>query len=278
VCYLGTATYDALPAEAAQTARLAEAGCSIRALRLLGSPAPSAEAIAGALRSADIILVSGGNSLFMLDTWRKLGVDAELRRAAARGAVFGGGSAGLGWVFEGVHSDSADPATFRAAASAAPETAAAGAGSPASSWAYIRVPALGLLPGLAVPHFDQVQSNGIPRELDARAMLRRHSAELMVCVDHWAALRLDGSGGFAVLALPGKFRAGQAAEAGEGRAPGVRLLSVPAAQQQQQGEEAPQLLEQELPQQGSLSEWLRPASGPITEDPGVEACRRANPA
>lgn len=46
-----------------------------------------------------------------------------------------------------------------------------------SPWEYVRVPCLGLLPGLVCPHYDRVQSNGVLRATDFQGMLKRHSGE-----------------------------------------------------------------------------------------------------
>jgi dipeptidase E len=54
------------------------------------------------------------------------------------------------------------------------------------------VPCLGFLPGLVCPHHDKVQSNGVLRAIDFDAMLLRHAGEQGICIDHWAALCVDG--------------------------------------------------------------------------------------
>ncbi len=260
VLYLGTATYDDSGKMEAQTAPLRAAGCEITSLALCptatdSAPAPtSAESAAAAFAAAQVILVSGGNSLYMIDLWKTLGVDALIRAAVARGAIFCGGSAGLGFLFTGIHSDSADPATFRAPAPP---------GADASSWQYIRVPALEILPGLCCPHYDQVQSNGVLRAVDAAEMLKRHRGERMLCVDHWAALKVEGGGKFSVLSLPGKQRS---PEVGGGE-PRVAIIDVT---------EGGALQEQVLPRAGQLQDWLRRAAA-VTQDPAVEQCRRDNP-
>jgi dipeptidase E len=43
-----------------------------------------------------------------------------------------------------------------------------------TSWEYVRVEALGILPGLVCPHFDKTQSNGVLRAADFDAMLKRY--------------------------------------------------------------------------------------------------------
>jgi dipeptidase E len=107
--------------------------------------------------------------------WHAVGLTPLLTAAAARGAVLTGGSAGAICWFDGGHSDSGDKESFKEQmiaaaaatttattttttkttteetggdsggdeASAAPLTAA-----DAKEWQYIRVPALGLFPGL----------------------------------------------------------------------------------------------------------------------------------
>jgi hypothetical protein len=146
----------------------------------LSTPPPAA--VGAAFSAADIIIVSGGNTLYAVDRWRQLGVDAALRAALERGAVLAGGSAGAICWFDGGHSDSMDPDTYRvpmlAAAAAAQEgaTAAAPAAGAAKAWQYIRIDGLGFLPGLVCPHHDRVQSNGVPRATDFDAMLLRHGA------------------------------------------------------------------------------------------------------
>jgi hypothetical protein len=42
-----------------------------------------------------------------------------------------------------------------------------------TSWEYVRVEALAVLPGLLCPHFDKTQSNGVLRATDFDAMLKR---------------------------------------------------------------------------------------------------------
>jgi dipeptidase E len=70
-------------------------------------------------------------------------------------------------------------------------------------WSYIRVEGLGILPGLVCPHFDRIQSNGVPRLVDFDSMMKRHSMELGLGIDHFAALEINGED-FRVLSLPGE--------------------------------------------------------------------------
>jgi dipeptidase E len=234
-----------------QTKQLAALGCEVRSLELSGArgPPPPAAACIAEIAAADVIIISGGNSLFMLDAWKKLGVDALLRGAAARGCVFGGGSAGLGWIFDALHSDSADTSTYLRSV------------ADGNEWRYIRVPALGLLPGLCVPHYDTTQSNGVPRAMDVEPMLLR-TREAFIGVDNWAALRI-ADGGFEVLSVPGKQRA-----CGEGAPPYVWLGRV----------EAGAVVVRPAPARGALAELGGGGGGPAAaDDADVARCRAENP-
>ena len=102
---------------------------------------------------------------------------APLRRAMERGAVMCGGSAGAICWFDGGHSDSFDPDTFRGpmlagAVDGGAEAAGGADGGEKKPWEYIRVSGLGWLPGLVCPHHDRTQSNGVPRAADFDAMPR----------------------------------------------------------------------------------------------------------
>ena len=68
-------------------------GCSVDVLRLWSEDRwlPS---IVAKLDAADLIYVGGGNTKAMLQKWRELGVDREIRRFLAKGKPVGGLSAG----------------------------------------------------------------------------------------------------------------------------------------------------------------------------------------
>ena len=67
---------------------------------------PSREQIQRKISSADIIYVGGGNTLLMMRTWRRLGVDHLLKVAYENGTVLAGISAGSICWFDSGHSDS----------------------------------------------------------------------------------------------------------------------------------------------------------------------------
>lgn len=103
--------------------------------------------------SSDIVYVGGGNTLFMMRVWRRLGVDRILKAAYRKGIVLSGVSAGAICWFDSGHSDSMsfyDP----------------------RHWKYINVRGLGLIRGIACPHYDGM-TRGIPRRRDFREMIRK---------------------------------------------------------------------------------------------------------
>jgi dipeptidase E len=114
VVYIGTATFDRQDAFDVQAKGFADdCGCIVDRLELtdLAQARKNLKSITELIEKAHIIAVSGGNTLFAMTRWRRLGVDGMLRRAMERGAVLCGGSAGAICWFEGGHSDSRDPTT-----------------------------------------------------------------------------------------------------------------------------------------------------------------------
>jgi len=179
--YLGTATYDLESFRSKQTDAFAAAGVEVYTLNV-ACRTPPQDVVEASIAKADIILVSGGNTLFAVDRWRRAKMVEALRRAMERGTTLCGGSAGAGCWFDALHSDSMDPDWYRnamlAGRGAAADRGPAEASGPASEarqWSYIRVPALGFLPGLLCPHHDRTQSNGVLRS-DDFAEMRNHSA------------------------------------------------------------------------------------------------------
>ena len=314
VLYLGTATYDEAGPRERQTVRFAEAGCEISHIDL-AVKSPPADEMKAKVDAADVIIVSGGNTLYALDRCNAVGLTPMLREAMERGCVLAGGSAGAICWFDAGHSDSMDPDSYLKrecrVSSQEPKAAGAGAGAGAGAaaapadesgadfkegdeakpWKYIRVPCLGFLPGLVCPHHDKVQSNGILRAVDFDEMLKRHSAEQGICIDHWAALVLHGDETFRVLSLegqPGSVLVAKEDDGGGGggggggaeatfsaeRAgkPGVWLKRV-------EGDGADKVVVSRLcPWEGRVEDILvaTPAGG-VVGDPAVEECRKENP-
>ena len=257
VLYLGTATYDQLEPRERQCAGLAGLGCRITPLDV-ARRTPAGHEAEEALGRADVILASGGNTLYAMDRWAASGVDERLRRAAGQGVVICGGSAGAICWFDGGHSDSMDPTSYL---HPVPE------GDPgATSWRYLRVDGLGLLPGLVCPHFDRTQGNGVLRARDFEQMMLRHSGEVGLGLDNWAGLLIDGDT-YEVVYPEGMVGSndGGRFEPEEGL-PGLWLMEVVDGA----------VVARLAPSSGRLGEILRPASH-IDPDPMVAACRAANP-
>jgi dipeptidase E len=283
--YLGTATYDLPQFREKQTAAFSERGVTVTSLDV-ALTVPSEDHVAAAIDGADVILVSGGCTLFAVDRWRRAKMVEPLRRAMERGATLCGGSAGAGCWFDALHSDSMDPDWYRetmlagrgAAAAQKPAGEAAAHQKRTASdgpppWEYIRVPGLGFLPGLLCPHHDRTQSNGVLRSDDFAAMLARHPGETGLAIDHYAALVIE-DGRYRTLALPGKPGSrtpSGANEPGKGT-PAVWLKRIAGSGGQQQ------LEERALPEAGGPLEEVFVPAVDIVEDPRVAIARVENPA
>jgi dipeptidase E len=114
---------------------------------------PTREQIERKIFSADIVYVGGGNTLYMMRVWRRLGVDRILKAAYRKGAILAGISAGAICWFDSGHSDSMsfyDP----------------------RHWKYINVRGLGLVSGIACPHYNGM-TRGVPRRRDFREMVHK---------------------------------------------------------------------------------------------------------
>ncbi len=273
VLYLGTATYDLPGPKKKQTERFGEAGCRVTFLDV-ATQTPTPEEIKRKITSADALLVSGGNTLFAVDRWIKLGIDDLLRQVAERQAVMCGGSAGAICWFDGGHSDSMDPDSYKKAKLALTATdnvrddsAAPASAAEAKTWKYIRVDGLGLLPGLVCPHYDKTQSNGVLRAVDFDNMMRVHSGETGVCIDHWAALVVEGES-YQVIYPEGREGSVKdgAFSAERLGIPGMWIKTV------EDGVVTSRL----APYSGHLADVLQVARH-IEKDPLVDVCRAENP-
>ena len=134
-------------------------------------------------------------------------------------------------------------------------------------WSYIRVSGLSILPGLVCPHYDCIQSNGVPRSMDFESMLLRHEHELGLGIDNYAALVLDGEE-FRVLSLPGA--PGGSVPDGDLSKPGVWIKYV----------EEGVVRSKICPSYGKVAELLQMIINPekdVWNDERVELCRTENP-
>jgi peptidase E len=139
------------------------------------SRVPSPSELTEKIEAADMVFVLGGDANRMLNQiWRPLGIDTLLKRAAERGTVISGVSAGcLAW-FEGGHTDSSslyanpDKPTFD----------------------YL--PALGwIASAVCCPHYDQ-SPKGRSRQESFEAMMadREQYNQLGVAIDNNVALKI----------------------------------------------------------------------------------------
>ncbi|PBJ80543.1 cyclin 1,serine peptidase family S51, peptidase E [Trypanosoma cruzi cruzi] len=290
VAYIGTAVYDIPTYKERQTKWFVSRGCTVAEVRVADPSVPNTvdKGELEFLGKAHIVVVSGGNTLFAIRRWEETGLDVCLRAVAVRGAVLAGGSAGAICWFTSGHSDSADPSTYATAMlrAACGDTVAKkdndddddGNAKKTSkteqqqqqqqeedtSWSYIRVHGLGLLPGLLCPHYDMRETNGVLREEDFDKMMKRHPTERGIGIDHWAAVVLPGDGTYEVFSVPGK---GRGTNKDNTMAPAVYVKDVVDGQ----------LHSVMMPERGRLNEFLRQPSGPVVRDPFEAYYAMANP-
>lgn len=312
VLYLGTATYDIARFQDKQTARFRDNGCQVTSLDVaLGGDTIDDDGIA-AIEAADIVLVSGGNTLYAVDRWNHVGLVPYLRAAMERGCILTGGSAGAICWFDSGHSDSADPDTYREAMLAQYDKEdddentkdESSEYDPANKkeWKYLRVPGLGFVPGpfVCCPHHDRVQSNGFLRAHDfdkmlvARAKSSRKSV-LGIGIDHYSAFVVEGEN-YKVYVLPEK--AGSVSQSDDGApvfdveddgttngVPGVWLKRVIVGSKDDDDKEF--VVEAMVcPPEGKLADLLSyggdnlPGQANVETDDNhaaVETCRKENP-
>lgn len=269
--YLGTAVYDNPRSAETDTANYAALGCSISALNVSWI-APSADEIDGAFADIDIILIAGGNTLFAVDRWKKLGIDERIREAVLeRDVVVAGGSAGFISLCSGGHSDSMKPESYKYPVGPLLNPNAKVREAIDRSWEYIRVPGLNIIEGaLCCPHYDTIQNNNVSRADDFSNMMRRHSGEHGIAVDEWAALVIDGPSYKVVSRANHTGSVGPNGEfvSGSSGLPGIWTLSVDS----NNGDVERKL----VPPTGRVQDILHPPKW-IVEDPMVLIARAQNP-
>ncbi|MBN2209867.1 MAG: peptidase E [Sedimentisphaerales bacterium] len=141
-------------------------GCRITVLRLL-SQRPAKQEISEKINEADLVYVGGGNTLRMMKRWRALGVDKELIKAAHKGTVMAGLSAGgICWFRYG----ESDSRKF----------------SGKAGWKHIRVKGLGLIPFLFCPHYRREK-----RAKPLADMILHYGGHAIACDDN-AAFVVEG--------------------------------------------------------------------------------------
>jgi dipeptidase E len=133
---------------------------------------PSKEQIREKILGSDIVYVGGGNTLFMMRVWRRLGVDKLLKAAYQNGTVLSGISAGSICWFDSGHSDSMSFYNPR-------------------RWKYINVRGLGLIPRIHCPHYNSM-TRGVPRRKNFREMIRKTGGIGIAIENNCAIVFVDG--------------------------------------------------------------------------------------
>eukprot|EP00928_Gymnodinium_smaydae_P032318 TRINITY_DN23439_c0_g7_i1.p1 TRINITY_DN23439_c0_g7~~TRINITY_DN23439_c0_g7_i1.p1 ORF type:complete len:326 (+),score=21.81 TRINITY_DN23439_c0_g7_i1:100-1077(+) len=184
VLYVGVASYDRMIHREVQAFFFRIRRCSVTSLQITRD-APSIPEMKSYINGADIVLLSYGNTLFAADRIRLVGLDVLIREAADEGKVIMGGSAGAIISFDGGHSDSMNPWSYKAISL---RRLVFGVGA----WDFIRSPGLGLCPGFVCPHHDARRSDGLYRADDFMTKLKTHCGESALAIDEAATLVIDG--------------------------------------------------------------------------------------
>jgi dipeptidase E len=141
--------------------------CRVETLLLIGQK-PSFAFLRKKILGSDVIYVGGGNTLRMMNLWRKWGVDRLLSEAQKQGKVLCGTSAGaICWFREG----NSDSRRFR---------------NPKAD--LIKVKGLGFVDALGCPHYDAEKD----RKPQLKKMMRK-TPGIALAVDNRAALEILGN-------------------------------------------------------------------------------------
>jgi dipeptidase E len=116
--------------------------------------------------NSDIIYVGGGNTLYMMTLWRRLGVDEILKKAYKKGIVLSGVSAGSICWFNYGNSDSRKFTS--------------------SSTKLIKVKGIGLIDALNCPHYD-VEKH---RQKDLKRMMKTTSRIVSIALENSCAIEI----------------------------------------------------------------------------------------
>jgi len=142
-------------------------GCIVDTLLLFDKKLPY-DTIKTKILSTDIIYVGGGNTLKMMNLWRKLGIDILLELARKKGIVLSGVSAGSICWFNNGNSDSRK--------SINPDAD------------YIKVTGLGFIDALNCPHYNSEYE----RKSSLKKMMKRSSG-VAIALEDCCALEVVGN-------------------------------------------------------------------------------------
>lgn len=139
-------------------------GCKVDVLYVIKEKL-SKKQMENTILSTDIIYVGGGNTLRMMNIWRKIGVDDILKKAHKKGIVVSGLSAGsICWFAYG----NSDSRKFTS-----------------GSTQLIKVTGLGLINALHCPHYDVEY-----RKDDLKRMMKTTSKIVSIALDNCCALQV----------------------------------------------------------------------------------------
>ncbi|HSW96332.1 MAG TPA: peptidase E [Candidatus Saccharimonadales bacterium] len=139
-------------------------GCKVDVLYLLNKKV-SRQEMEEKIFSSDIVYVGGGNTLKMMNIWRRTGVDELLQEAGNKGIILSGVSAGaICWFRYG----SSDSRRFT---------------NPKAD--LIRVSGLGLIPILLCPHYDVE----VGRKSDLKDLMKKTSG-VAIAIDNCCAIEI----------------------------------------------------------------------------------------
>jgi dipeptidase E len=151
-------------------------GCRVRNLYLIKRK-PGIGEIKYEILKSDIIYVGGGNTLMMVNRWKRLGVDKVLKEARRRGKVLCGVSAGaICWFRQG----NSDSRKFK---------------NPKAK--LIKVTGLGFINALACPHYDVDRD----RKPQLKTMIKK-TPGVAIAIDNCAALEVVGNRCRAIVSKP----------------------------------------------------------------------------
>ena len=151
--FVGTASHDSLP-YFNSFRKTYTSHFDIKAdLALLTKKDIPMDKIKGKLENADLIYIGGGNTLFMLDVWRKTGFLDMLLDAYNRGVIIAGLSAGAICWFEQMYTDSVEGSLYQIEQG------------------------LGILKGIMSPHYDNREEfNDIVKDFPLAYAVENNSA------------------------------------------------------------------------------------------------------
>eukprot|EP00579_Thalassiosira_antarctica_P008248 CAMPEP_0201879326 /NCGR_PEP_ID=MMETSP0902-20130614/10237_1 /ASSEMBLY_ACC=CAM_ASM_000551 /TAXON_ID=420261 /ORGANISM="Thalassiosira antarctica, Strain CCMP982" /LENGTH=701 /DNA_ID=CAMNT_0048407125 /DNA_START=119 /DNA_END=2224 /DNA_ORIENTATION=- len=191
IVYIGTASFDRTDKYNLCTKAFRELECEIERLDVSETDTvPTYEEMRRLVVDwAEVIICSGGNTLHALLCWKETGLDLLLKEAAEKGTVLCGGSAGAGCWFSSIHSDSLRPDNVKNSESVKNELDE----DELTDWEYVKISGLGIIPAMAVPHYDMTGTNDVSRSENAEQMMEEEQDGVPAFgIDENAALVIEG--------------------------------------------------------------------------------------